>query len=158
MAASKLTAATVTTLAYTPSPSGWCVVWHRKLKGFGLRITAHGARSYVVKFRLRGSCSTRLRTIGTPTKYTFCEAHEVARRALRDAELGIDYLESIKRERRKDLQRRRRGRRAPRNVGAVDHRVAFMERVDRRLRAQDEAGNFGLAPQLLGEMLIDADA
>ena len=68
MASPKLTAATVATLAYKPSPAGWCVVWHRKLKGFGLRITAQGARSYVVKFRLRGSRSTRLRTIGAPDR------------------------------------------------------------------------------------------
>lgn len=99
MAGSKLTAATVSTVAYRPSPAGWCIVWHPKLKGFGLRITANGARSYVVKFRLRGSSSTRLRTIGSLTKYTFREAYEEARKALRDAELGRDYLESIERER-----------------------------------------------------------
>jgi integrase len=103
MATSKLTAATVNTVRYEPSAAGWCVVWHPKLKGFGLRITGNGARSYVVKFRLRGSPSTRLRTIGSPTKYTFGEAYEEARKALRDAELGRDYFETIKRERAQTL-------------------------------------------------------
>ncbi len=103
MSASKLTAATVTTVAYKPSPAGWCAVWHPKLKGFGLRITESGARSYIVKFRLRGSRSTRLRTIGPPTKYTFGEAYEEARKALRDAEGGRDYFETIKRERAQTL-------------------------------------------------------
>jgi integrase len=103
MGASKLTAATVNSVRYAPSPAGWCIVWHPKLKGFGLRITKGGARSYVVKFRLRGSASTRLRTIGAPTKYTFREAHEVARKALRDAELGRDYFEAIERERAQTL-------------------------------------------------------
>ena len=54
MTASKLTAATVPTLSYKHSPAGWCAYWHPKLKGFGLRITSKGARSYIVKFRLRG--------------------------------------------------------------------------------------------------------
>jgi len=99
MTASKLTAATVPTLSYKHSPAGWCAYWHPKLKGFGLRITSKGARSYIVKFRLRGSRSTRLRTIGPPTKYTFGEAYEEARKALRDAEVGKDYFETIKRER-----------------------------------------------------------
>jgi integrase len=103
MATSKLTAAAVSTLSYKPSPAGWCIVWHPKLKGFGLRITARGARSYVVKFRLRGCPTTRLRTIGAATKYTFGEAHEEARKALRDAELGRDYFDSIKRERAQTL-------------------------------------------------------
>jgi integrase len=103
MVASKLTAASVANLRYRPSPAGWCAVWHAKLKGFGVRITAQGARSYVVKFRLRGSRTARLRTIGACTKYTFGEAYEEARRALRDAELGRDYFETIKRERAQTL-------------------------------------------------------
>jgi integrase len=99
MAATKLTAASVNSVRYAPCPAGWCIVWHPKLKGFGLRITARGARSYVVKFRLRGSPATRLRTIGPPTKYTFGEAYEEARKALRDAEVGRDYFDTIQRER-----------------------------------------------------------
>jgi integrase len=114
MAGPKLTAATVATLPYKhpvprkppgkrKSPLKWCAYWHHKLKGFGLRVTAQGARSYVVKFRLRGSPATRLRTIGPPTKYTFREAYEEARKALRDAEVGRDYFETIKRERAQTL-------------------------------------------------------
>lgn len=103
MIGSKLTAASAASLRYRPSPAGWCVYWHSKLKGFGLRITAQDARSYVVKFRLRGSRAARLRTIGASKKYTFGEAYEVARLALRDAELGRDYLESIERERAQTL-------------------------------------------------------
>jgi integrase len=99
LATSNLTAATVNSVRYEPSAAGWRIVWHRKLKGFGLRLTAAGARSYVVKFRLRGSRTTRLRTIGSTAKYTFGEAYEEARKALRDAEVGRDYLEAIERER-----------------------------------------------------------
>jgi integrase len=57
----------------------------------------------VVKFRLRGSPYTRLRTIGPPTKYTFGEAYEEARKALRDAEVGRDHFEAIERERAQTL-------------------------------------------------------
>jgi integrase len=99
LAVSNLTAAAVSTARYLESPAGWCAIWHHKLKGFGLRITETGARSYVVKYRLRGARSTRLRTIGPPSKYTFGEAYEVARQALRDAEVGRDYFEAIERER-----------------------------------------------------------
>jgi len=99
MAAQKLSSANVATIAYTKSPAGWSAAWHPKLKGFGLRITANGARSYIVKYRLRGARATRLCTIGPLTKYTFGEAYEVARRALRDAEEGRDYFEALKRKR-----------------------------------------------------------
>ena len=43
------------------------------------------------------------------------------------------------------LQRRRRGRRAPRDVRAVDHRVVLVDRRDRRLAAQHQARHLGLA-------------
>lgn len=103
MAAPKLTAASVATVPYRPCSARWSVVWHSRLKGFGVRITAAGARSYVVKYRLRGDHRTRLGTIGTLAKYTFGEAHEVARQALRDAEAGRDYFETIKRKRKQTL-------------------------------------------------------
>ena len=45
---------------------------------------------------------------------------------------------------RVQFQRRRRGRRAPRDVRAVDHRVVLVDRRDRRLAAQHQARHLRL--------------
>lgn len=99
MAATKITAATVERLPYRRTSAGWCVYWHDKLKGFGLRVTESGARAYVVKFRLRGSRTAKLRTIGGLTEHTFGHAYERAREVLRAAEQGRDWFEETARKR-----------------------------------------------------------
>ena len=62
--------------------------WDAKLTGFGLRVTENGIKTWTVLYRHQG----RLRrlTIGTYPTLGLADAREVARRALRDAQLGLD--------------------------------------------------------------------
>jgi integrase len=77
--------------------------WQHKLAGFGLRVTEGGARSYVVRYRLRGSRAQKIRTLGATTVLKFGEAFNQAREVLRDAERGIDWFEQVKRKRAQTL-------------------------------------------------------
>jgi integrase len=103
MAASKLSSTTVDRLPYKPSSARWVVYWHQKLSGFGLRVTERGVRTYVVRYRLRGSRAQRLRAIGKTSTYTFGEAQRIAGDVLKHAGEGIDYFDSLKRQRSQTL-------------------------------------------------------
>jgi integrase len=103
MAAKKLSSATVETLAYKPNSSSWSIHWHHKVRGFGLRVTANGARSYVVRFRLRGCRAQKLKVLGSTDKLTFGQAQENAREVLRLATQGVDWFEAIERDRSKTV-------------------------------------------------------
>lgn len=103
MAASKLSSDAVDRLPYRPSSAGWCVYWHSKLAGFGLRVTASGARAYVVRYRLRGSRAQKIHTLGSTSVLKFGEALERGREVLREAERGVDWFEAVKRERAQTL-------------------------------------------------------
>jgi integrase len=99
MASDKLNADSVERLPYRQSPALWSTYWHHKLAGFGLRITSSGARSYVVRYRLRGSRAQRMRTLGPITVLKFGEAMDRARVVLREAEAGRDWFDMVARER-----------------------------------------------------------
>jgi integrase len=103
LAATKLSSDTVERLPYRRSSAGWCAYWHRKLGGFGLRVTEAGARAYVVRYRLKGSRAQRLRALGSPAELQFGQAYERAKEVLREAERGVDWFEAIKRERAQTL-------------------------------------------------------
>lgn len=67
-------------------------VWDGELKGFGLKVTPAGAKTYVATYRVgtgRGA-PQREYTIGRHGKLTADEAREEARRILSDARLGAD--------------------------------------------------------------------
>jgi integrase len=102
MAGVKLTADSVPRLPYRATgraKAGWCMHWHQKLAGFGLRVTEGGARSYVVRYRLRGSRAQKIRTLGAATVLKFGDAFNQAREVLRDAERGVDWFDQVKRKR-----------------------------------------------------------
>jgi len=99
MATTQLNADTVERLPYSFTGAGWSMYWHRKLAGFGLRVTESGARSYVVRYRLRGSRAQKIRTLGATTVLKFGEAFEHAREVLREAERGIDWFDQVRRMR-----------------------------------------------------------
>jgi integrase len=103
MAAIQLTASSVDRLPYSHSGAGWTMHWHRKLAGFGLRVTESGARSYVVRYRLRGSRAQKIRTLGATTVLKFGEALERAREVLREAERGVDWFDQVRRKRAQTL-------------------------------------------------------
>jgi integrase len=66
------------------------IFWDEKLKGFGLRVTARGARSWVVDYRCNGK--QRRKTIGSTELWGCGAARDEARIILRDASRGIDRM------------------------------------------------------------------
>lgn len=99
MARANFTADSVARLPYRRTPYGWCLHWHGRTPGFGVRVTEGLARSYVVSYRLRGSRAKRLRTIGSLEKFAFGAALKRAREVLHAAASGRDWFDDIKRER-----------------------------------------------------------
>jgi integrase len=80
--------------AMVPS-SGQVFYWDDELRGFGLRVSASGMRSYVAQGRV--GTRTRRVTIGTHGRWTCEEARRQARELLRDMDLGIDPTEKRQR-------------------------------------------------------------
>jgi integrase len=76
--------------AAVPS-SGQVFYWDDELRGFGLRVSASGARSYVAQGRV--GTRTRRVTIGTHGRWTCEEARRQAREILRDMDMGVDPAE-----------------------------------------------------------------
>ena len=77
-------------------------LWDEDLKGFGLRITAAGAASYVVQYRMGGrEAKSRRFTIGSHgSPWTPATARAEATRLLMLVAQGIDPVESDKQRRR----------------------------------------------------------
>jgi Arm DNA-binding domain len=77
-------------------------LWDEDLKGFGVRVAASGAASYVVQFRMGGRESpTRRYTIGANgSPWTPATAREEAIRLLILVARGIDPMEEDKKRRR----------------------------------------------------------
>jgi integrase len=103
MAAKHLTADSADRLPYVPSGAWWCMYWHHKLGGFGLRVTEGLSRSYIVRYRLRGSRAQKIRTLGATSVLKFGEALERAREVLREAERSVDWFDQVKRERAQNM-------------------------------------------------------
>jgi integrase len=81
--------------AITPPSSGQAFHWDDELRGFGVRVTASGARSYVAQGRVKAK--TRRVTIGTHGRWTCDEARRQAREILRHMDMGIDPQEERQR-------------------------------------------------------------
>jgi len=72
-----------------PSPvTGYTLHWDEQDRGFGLRITKDGKRTYITQGRVNGK-ELRL-TIGPHGVFTVDQAREAAREHLRNMRLGID--------------------------------------------------------------------
>jgi integrase len=67
--------------------------------GFGCRITAAGARSYVLRYRVRGSGRERTYTIGSTSDWQAAAARQEARRLRRLIDQGGDPLADLEAER-----------------------------------------------------------
>lgn len=91
----KLTKRTVDALA--PPPAGAAIHWDGELKGFGLRITANGVKSFVVD-GYPGRKRRRL-TIGRYGTLTTEQARDRAKRLLVDMKDGVDPVAERERQR-----------------------------------------------------------
>ena len=63
-------------------------VWDSKLKGFGLRITRAGIKSFVIEYRPKGSTQSRRHTIGRHGKITPEQARKLAQKLFADITHG----------------------------------------------------------------------
>ena len=80
---------TNTTVAkVSPPAKGYSLHWDDDLAGFGLRVTAAGARSYIVESRVNGK--TRRATIGKHGVFTADQARKLAKSRLGDMAKGVD--------------------------------------------------------------------
>ncbi len=75
--------------------------WDIELKGFGVRVTPEGRKTYVVRYRTTGGADRQL-TLATHGVLTTEEAREEARKALARAAMGGDP-QGAKAERRAEL-------------------------------------------------------
>lgn len=79
----------------TSKDAGQVIYWDDELRGFGVRITPSGARSYIVQGRVNGK--TRRVTLGTHGVLTCDEARRKAKAALLALDDGIDPVIEKKR-------------------------------------------------------------
>lgn len=87
---------TKTAVESLPVPaSGQALYWDDTVKGFGVRVTSTGARSYIAQGRVNGK--NRRVTIGQHGRLTCDEARKKAKSALVSLDDGIDPQEEKKR-------------------------------------------------------------
>ena len=77
--------------------SGYSITWDGLVKGFGVRVTANGARSFVLDYRVRGR--KRRMTIGSFLDWGVATARDHARRLKREIDTGADPLGDVQSER-----------------------------------------------------------
>jgi integrase len=83
-----LTQRTVETL---PAPAtGYAIHWDPRVPGLGLRVTAGGARAWVIQYRVRGSRRVRKATLAKSAVMRLPQAREKAREWLAKAREGVD--------------------------------------------------------------------
>src|SRR5262245_24561630 len=70
--------------------AGYAVHWDAKTPGFGLRVTAAGARSWILQYRVRGSRRARKATLGSASVLKAAKAREIALDWLARARQGED--------------------------------------------------------------------
>ncbi len=73
-----------------PPKQGYVVAWDRQLKGFGIRVTAAGVRSFVLNYRINGK--ERRATIGRFGVLSADEAREIAAGWLGGLRKGLDPI------------------------------------------------------------------
>src|SRR5690349_20505023 len=77
--------------ALKPPTTGRVEYWDRDVSGFGLRISAEGRKTWVVRYRVEGQRLLRRLTLKpTYPDLSLADARERARRALRQAADGVD--------------------------------------------------------------------
>lgn len=88
--------------AAKPSASGDVYTWDTGLRGFGLRVTPRGVKSYVLQYRVEGGPARRT-TIGLHgSPWTTKAARREAERLLMLVRQGIDPVEEAREKKRRD--------------------------------------------------------
>lgn len=80
-----------------PPKSGNQIVYDDRLAGFGLRVTASGARSFILNYRFKGR--ERRITLGQYPTWTVLAARKQAEHLRRQIDTGVDPLEERNAER-----------------------------------------------------------
>ena len=92
MPSQKLTARTIEN-AKAPA-SGRLEIWDTLVRGFGLRVTERGVKSWTLMYRVNGR--QRRLNLGRYPAYDLADARELARDALRQVGRGIDPADERK--------------------------------------------------------------
>jgi Arm DNA-binding domain len=81
-----------------PPPAGNRIIYDPEIKGFGARVTAAGAKAFVMNYHVAGR--ERRMTIGGYPAWTVVAAREEAKRLRREIDRGLDPLGARETERR----------------------------------------------------------
>jgi hypothetical protein len=73
-----------------PPRTGQCFLWDGEVKGFALRVTARGAKSFVLDYRIEGR--QRRITLGNYPDWTVQAARAAAKTMKREVDLGHDPM------------------------------------------------------------------
>lgn len=88
--------------AARPHPGRDVYIWDTSLRGFGLRVTSKGVKSYVLQYRVDGGPARR-KTIGTHgSPWTSHTARKEAERLLVLVRQGIDPVEAAREAKRRE--------------------------------------------------------
>lgn len=99
---SNLSITTRTIEAAKPHPQKDVYTWDTGLRGFGLRVTPRGVKSYVLQYRVNGGPSRR-KTIGVHgSPWTTHTARKEAERLLTIVRQGVDPVEEQREAKRKE--------------------------------------------------------
>jgi integrase len=83
-----------------PVPAkGSKVYYDGETKGFGCRVTAAGARAYILNYVVKGNGRERRLTIGSATDWRATDAREEAKRLRQEIDRGVDPLGDLQDQR-----------------------------------------------------------